>query len=91
MTNTADNNVDWTKPCDSCGRDITRYRGTTPVTCAACGTDYNVCGQRLNSNWRRNMSNWDEDVSDLDGYEDACVRIDNAIDNFIDQGSMYRD
>lgn len=64
---------DWTKPCDECGADVSRYRGESDVSCPAedCAAQYNAFGQRLRSNWAANPSAYDEDISDLDGYEMA--------------------
>lgn len=62
--------------CGDCGATV--YATSYDADCGKCGACYSVYGQRLNRNWRSNRSNYDEDVSDLDGYEDACVSAESA-------------
>lgn len=43
----------WVKPCERCGEEVSRYRGSGDVICWAefeggdCGAIYNASGQRL--------------------------------------------
>ena len=61
----------WTKPCQECGTNVSRYRGQGDVSCMKCGAEYNAFGQRLRDNWRENASNYDDEVGDLEGMERA--------------------
>ena len=72
----SENGPTWTKPCDKCGTNVSRYRGQSDVECVKCGTPYNASGQRLRDNWQENASNYDDEVGDLEGMEQAELRAE---------------
>jgi len=71
-----DDGPTWTKPCQKCGTNVSRWRGQSDVRCMKCGTPYNAAGQRLRDDWQENESNWDEEIDDLEGMERAELRAE---------------
>lgn len=65
----SDDEPTWSKPCERCGREISRWYGMSDVSCGECGAEYNAFGQRLRDDWRGNPSSWDDEIGDLEGYE----------------------
>lgn len=63
-----ENEPTWTKPCQKCGAEVSRWRGQGDVSCS-CGAQYNAAGQRLRDDWQGNPSWRDEDVDDMEGFE----------------------
>jgi hypothetical protein len=61
-----------TWPCQQCGHTVTAV--SAPVECTHCGASYNCFGQRPQDYWRDNPSVYDDEISDLDGFEIACLR-----------------
>ena len=59
----------WSKPCERCGHEVSRWRGMSDVSCGHCGAEYNAFGQRLRDDWRGNPSLYDDEIGDLEGYE----------------------
>lgn len=67
-----------TWPCHKCGKTVTTDGGRD-TACYDCGAQYNGSGQRLRDNWQSNRSLYDEDVSDLEGFEEACLRSEQGV------------
>lgn len=64
------NQPTWIKPCERCGAEVKRWRGSYFAGCTRCNAQYNASGQRLRDDWAGNRSNWDDEVGDMEGYEE---------------------
>lgn len=60
--------------CESCGREVRRFRGQSDVDCTNCGACYNAGGQRLRDDWRGNPSWKYGDIGDMEGFEIQQLR-----------------
>ncbi len=64
--------------CTRCNRHLNRYRGMGDTSCR-CGANYNAFGQRLRDNWQDNPAWAEDEIDDLQGFELAALRRENAV------------